>query len=125
MKAWYQKHQAEVSVRHALWYVDNAPADKERSASWKATHPDQKRAYDKAYAQKHRDRRLRSAKKNSRRYVNNMSDNYLRQLLVEGTAMRHADIPADVVALKREQLTLRRLARQLMKEINESSSDTR
>lgn len=54
-----------------------------------------------------------------------MSDNYLRQLLVEGTAMRHADIPADVVALKREQLTLRRLARQLMKEINESSSDTR
>lgn len=41
-----------------------------------------------------------------------LSDSYIKKLLCAGTALRHADIPDELVALKRAHLKMGRLLKE-------------
>ena len=55
----------------------------------------------------------------------NLSDRYIKHYIYKTLGMRWGQITPELIEMKREQLTLRRLARQLKEAANESSKDTR
>lgn len=63
-------------------------------------------------------------RKYAKAQVANLGDNYIRQQLY-CAGFLYGEIGQDLVTLKRNQLAMRRLARQLKKAVNESSEDPR
>lgn len=54
-----------------------------------------------------------------KRHVQELSDRYVLERIVQYTSLKHADVPRELIHIKREQLILRRLARELKQVINE------
>lgn len=62
----------------------------------------------------------KQSKSRSRRLTND----YIKIALTKQLSIRYSEVPNHLIEIKREQLIMRRLARQLKKASNESSKDT-
>lgn len=130
-RAYYEANKAEVAAKLKAWAEANP--DKVQAAN--AARRDRKRNEWKAYrAQKYREN-LETAKKQQRAYYEANAERvkeYHRQLVAAAAPsyvaslmqMPVAEIPEPLLRMKQEQITLRRLARQLKEAAHESSKDT-
>lgn len=103
--------------RAVRWQTENKERYRERYAAWYAASPtarEKKRDYE----------RLRAAKPStrSRAQITNLAlrerlnDSYIKSVMVaNGWFSRHAEVPSELIALKREQLAIKRMARELKK----------
>ncbi len=120
-KAWRQKNKRKDLESKYRWKENNREKylakERERRSknkerylashmTWIAKNPEKAKAM----------RRAASAKQTER-----MNDCYVANAL----RLKKADAPPELLALKREQLTIHRLARQLKEKANESSTDPR
>ena len=67
------------------------------------------------YREKYRERINESAAARGRAYAEALDDRYVRGVLSSKSDLLHKDIPDALVALKREQLAIKRMARELKK----------
>lgn len=84
--------------------IKNDPSRRQRQVGatkrWKERNNDQNADYHRQYIKQHTER---------------LSDSYVKQRLQHNSEISRSEIPPELVELKREQLTLRRLARELKK----------
>lgn len=67
---------------------------------------------------------LPNIRANRQRARNDLADSYVKKLLTDRTPIRPAEIPDELLELKREQLATARLSRQLRKVINDVKEPT-
>lgn len=82
--------------------------NKARSRAWRLMYPEKKNDYNTVYRQKYRDRYnswCKKAKINSRV---NLTDSYLKSLIIHDSILSCLDVPQDLIELKRKQLLLKR-----------------
>jgi len=104
-RAYYEENKAALLAQQRTYYEANKPrileaqrrppeVNRARVKAWVAANPEKRRAQ-------------------LRRQVENLSDGYVRAKLKQKTTLRAADIPQQLVQMKRDELALRRLARLL------------
>jgi hypothetical protein len=98
---------------------------KSRIKDWLSQEETQKRMRQHRRKWAKSDKGLEYAQAYRKRSVESLNDDYIRRFLFKTLGLRANEITPELIALKREQLTLRRLARQLKEAANESSKDTR
>lgn len=115
------------SPRNAGGYATACKScSKVQHASWVGKNKDRVRCL----ARKHYERtpavqRNKLARKSSAICRERLSDSYVKKAIVQGSSLRYSDVTPEMVELKRQQLLIRRLARQLKEKANESSKDPR
>lgn len=92
----------KVRAQSAAWYLKNKEREAAKKKEWAKNNKEKRREQDRAAAER-------------------MNSRYTAKAL----RMRAAEITPELIALKREQLTIHRLARQLKEKANESSTDPR
>ncbi len=60
------------------------------------------------YREKNRDQLRKAFRKRKRNYIRDLHDTYIKELIVQGSNLRHRDISQDIVDAKREYLKLKR-----------------
>lgn len=118
-----------------LKYKANPEPYKNRQKAYAKANPELMRNLKRSYVSKNKDKVFKTNKawreahaeelkekhrRNSKRLVDTIDPAYVAVML----RMRRAEIPDELIALKQEQILIRRLARQLKKASNESSEDT-
>lgn len=101
-RAYYQKNKARILARQRL----PAEVNRAKTIAWRKANSEKVKAW-------------------RRRATANLTDDYVRDRLVTKTTLSRDQLTPALVAMKREEITLRRLARQLKKVINESRTNTR
>ena len=113
-------------ARSAYW---RDPAASIAAASeWRRKNPEKQKALNQKlkkmpsgiaarlrYREKYRERINESAAARGRAYAEALDDRYVRGVLSSKSDLLHKDIPDELVALKREQLAIKRMARELKK----------
>jgi len=92
-----------------------------KGKNWRDRNPEYLAEYLKAWAARNPDKVRERRRRQSLRDVEQMSPRYVAHIL----KMDMEQITTELIAMKREQLTIRRLARQLKEKANESSTDPR
>ena len=95
---------------------------------WRRKNPDKAKALNQKlkkmpsgvaasirYREKHRERINAAASARGRAYAEALDDRYVRSVLSSKSNLLHKDIPPELIALKREQLAINRMARELKK----------
>lgn len=106
------------------YYIRNREKCLARMLARRAENPEKVREWDKRHRQKHRNKRLAHTRAYYRRHrgkilerhltqhkaaVVSLSDAYIKSLIIYSTTLRFSDIPQSLIALKREELRLKRL----------------
>ncbi len=99
------------------WKAENAARKKAADNAYRERHRDRKIEYLRSYYEQHQEARTEKLKKE----VAEITPRYVADLL----KMHPAKLTPELVKLKQEQITLRRMARQLKDAIRESSKDPR
>lgn len=130
-----EKKYPKDNEKRRLEYKANPEPHKNRQKAYAKANPELMRNRKRLYVSKNKDKVFKTNKswreahaeelkekhrRNSRRYVDTIDPVYVAVML----RMRRAEISDDLIALKQEQILIRRLARQLKKASNESSKDT-
>lgn len=119
------KFRAKCYARRRAAYAANPEKERARKAAYRLKAPDETKAKIKAYGERYRIenhdklseaarlfratneyRAYESARK--KRGIASLSDRYIRAKLTQGTALKAADIPRELIEVKREQLLLTR-----------------
>lgn len=106
-KARYETNKARILEQQRQYYERN----KQRILEAQRKTPEENRAHVKAWVKANPDKR----RAQMRRRVENLQPHYVRELIAKKTSLRTGDIPLELVALKREQLAIKRMARELKK----------
>lgn len=133
-KAWYWRNREAQLERTKRYAEQNADAMKAkriaeyaaspelyraRSSVWAKANREKKNAYERDYvtrSPKVRAERDAAAMRAYHKGREGLSDSYVKQTLVAmGLASTRADVPPELIALKREQLAIKRMARELKK----------
>lgn len=136
-KAWAALNREAVAAYLKRWREANADAHKAKAKIYREAHADEKNAKrkiylkanpdaknakvakDKIYRETNRHALKVKAKRFNDRAVNTLAPGYVAKCL----GIPLSNIPAELLQMKREQITLRRLARQLRRASDESSED--
>lgn len=89
-------------------YAENPDRTLAANRQWAADNRDHVNSYRRSWSRKG-DVHYRSAKR--RQEIANLSDSYVRQILVGDSTLTHADIPQSLVDAHREVLRLKRAIR--------------
>lgn len=110
------QHLARMKERHQANRDAEIAAMRDRNPTYYLAHR------EKLLAKHHENRDQALTRMKTARVE--MTDYYLRWLICQGSQLKPEDIPAELVAAKREQLTMRRMARQLKGATNESRENS-
>jgi len=124
MKMSDEERRAKASAYAKAWYAANPERARENNAKWRAANPERKRALDAARRaadpEKHRARVLAWLRAHSEEVVHRsfkareeLAPHYVAGVL----HMSVKDITPELLELKREQLRLTRITRELKKEL--------
>ena len=124
--AWAAANPDKVKAKNAAWRAANAEKERSRKAAWRAANPEREKdrnaAYRAANPQKERDRAVvwSAANRDKRcayaaKAVANLRDDYVARVI--GLPVR--EVPPELINLKREQIRLHRLARELEQALNQ------
>lgn len=118
----YQSENAEMLQEKRLAaYHDDPETFRKRSSDWAKANRESKNAYEREYVKRVRAvRKARDAAsaRATHKGIAELSDSYVKATFVAaGIATNRADVPLELIALKREQLVIKRLARELKKAI--------
>lgn len=97
---WREANREHLSMSKKAWYQADPEKTKARVKAWRKANPEKVKAYEKKGS-------------------DNLVDWYLKIILVSQTGLAAADMPPALVELKREQLQIRRMARELKNSIKQ------
>jgi hypothetical protein len=119
-KRWREKNAEYVCAKRKEYDQKTKPKrrQKERARYWK--DPDKARKKAEEYRTDKYEDVMRRNREHLKEDRENLGPVYVAKVL----GMRRKEVPPQLLEMKKEQLTLRRLARQLRKAKNESSKDT-
>lgn len=129
-RAWDKANRDKVNARHRAWYAANldqarsckaqyARDHPEKNKEWRSKNKEKVKASQAHWIEQHQDKRKKSVAKSQRKAVEQLKPSYISMAL----RIPVGHIPPDLLAMKQEQLSAHRLARQLKKAANESSKD--
>lgn len=113
-KQYYEQNTKAISDRRKKWRQDNKDAFLTRQRKYYAANRDKCLAYHNKHASLNYQKVRETSRLAQARAVNNLSDGYVKQLLERA---RVADVPPEILALKREQVRLRRIANKLKRAV--------
>ena len=102
------------------WMMRSSTARKEYRKRYNIDHPDAHKAWVAANLDICRTR----SKNAQRSSADRLADGYILHLLTQKTNLARTDIPQALVDAKREQLSIKRLTKQLNQEINNQLENT-
>lgn len=114
---YYAEHAEELKAKAAQRYADNPAKLIARSRAYYAENKQKCKAQTAGYRVKNAEKLKASGAK----HRTEISPSYAARAI----GLKTSQLTPEILALKREQLTLHRLARQLRKAKDESSTDTR
>ena len=119
-KRWREKNAEHVCAKRKEYAQATKPKrrQQERARYWK--DPDKQRHKTAIYRAENREEVRRKNRQRLKEDRENLGPIYVAKTL----GMRQKEVPPQLLEMKQEQLTMRRLARQLRKAKNESSKDT-
>jgi hypothetical protein len=119
-----EERRAKARAYAKAWYAANPERARENNAAWRAANPEKKRAHDAARRaadpEKHRARVLAWLKEHSEEVIRRSSKarEDLAPHYVAGVLhMSVKELTPELLELKREQLRLKRITRELKKEL--------
>lgn len=115
--AWCAKNREKVKASNAKYYAENPDKVKAINAEYRAKN----RPKVSARKAEYRSKNLEKVKASNAKHSLGLSQSYVAGTL----GMRVGELTPLLLELKRQQLTLRRMARQLKKASNESSKNPR
>ncbi len=95
-------------VRHTEDYIEK---NRKRASEYYKQNPDKVKTHAKIARLKYPDRYSGLSKLRKREYVKSLDDVYIKELICRYDKLYHADIPQDLIELKRKQLLLTRQIR--------------
>lgn len=107
----YLANREEKLALNRQWRIEHPERVRLLSKKWRKEHPEYRREVKRRYYGAHPEKKREAVKRSHRRTRANLSDGYVRSVLTEGSALRAADIPNELVELKRCQLKIHRLLR--------------
>ena len=120
MNRYSSANKEKVSERKKIHRNVNRERDSRAQAARRASNKEKVSEYMRRYRSANKEKLLDA----SRSARSALTDTYISNFLVFATGVPRAHITDQLINLKRDQLTMRRLARQLRKASNESSKDT-
>lgn len=102
------KHKTQAKERYAKWYALNHERELSRARQWYAEHCDYAKERSRQWHLDHPDQSREISRNSARRIRAKLPDGYIRQRLVQGTAILAADVPDEMVELYRTHLKLKR-----------------
>lgn len=106
-REYYEANKDKLLEQQRHYYQKNKPQILEAQRK----PPEENRARVKAWAQANPEKRRLQGK----RRVQNLSANYVRQLIRNNTHLQSEQIPSALIALKRDQMAIKRMASELKK----------
>lgn len=98
----------EIASYQTNWRAENRERVRAYDQSRRLKDPAKFREANKRYLTNHPERRRASCRAASNKATRNLTDAYVRSQLAARSSLRSSDIPADLVALKRLHLKLKR-----------------
>jgi post-segregation antitoxin (ccd killing protein) len=114
-KSLYHQQTYTPEKRHEAW-LKNRSKSLQRMAEKHALNPTAGREKAKAWRIENPEKRAAAKKRSHASRCKSMSDGYIKERLIKGTNLTAADIPKELIDVKREQL---RILRELRKEDHE------
>lgn len=110
------------AIYYAWWYSNNRTARKAYSREYSKKNKTRIREREKSCLDKYRTRKRKSNNHFAKEGRKELSDRYMKRLLVQRTRLSYSDIPPELVELKREQMKLGRLIKAKEKENYENNN---
>lgn len=127
----YQRHRDAIRERQLDYYQRNQDAIKAKAAAWKRENPEKAlaavAAWQKANPLKVADAKRKYSSNNveRERYSDFLARAFLADAYVaDCIALRRGDVPTELIAIKREQLAIKRMARELKKAATKPTGET-
>ena len=119
-RKWYAENTEQALERQAEWRAQNRHRLAEYAREYRAANAEKVAAFVKAYRSRHDVKATARARK--QREVADLCDGYVKRVIFPDGIPPH--IPPELIALKREQLAIRRMARELKNAANQSTTPT-
>lgn len=115
-RAYYEANKARLLEQQRQYYREN----KTRILEAQRRQPEENRAHVKAWAKANPEKR----RAQGRRRVQNLAANYVRQCITGRSEISSDAIPPELIDLKRDQLAIKRMARELKKAATQQDGAT-
>lgn len=110
-REWYANNPEKARASHAKWYAENPDRVAEYGREYRSANADRVAAFLAAY--KARPEVKAALKARKQRDVAELGNNYVKRVIFPDGIPKN--VPPELIALKREQLTIKRMARELKK----------
>jgi len=107
-KLYRAQNRKEILARSRERYLKNREAAKTRCREYRAKNHDRLLLVDRLRSAKYAKAHLASICARKKKYVAELKNFYIKNLLTRQPSLKHADIPPELVELKRAQLKLHR-----------------
>lgn len=128
VKAYANEHSSELKEkRHAAYYAE-PEVYRKRASDYAKANRGKRNAYEREYLQRRPELRVArdaASKRANIKAVSGLNDSYVKSVFVAaGLSKSRADVPTELITLKREQLAIRRMARELKKAATKPTGET-
>lgn len=110
-REWYAVNTEKARSSHAKWYAENTDRIAEYGRAYRAANAEKVAAFMAAY--RARPDVKAALRERKRKDVAELVDNYVKRVIFPDGIPE--DIPPELIAIKREQLAIKRMARELKK----------
>lgn len=116
-RRWTEQNAARVKSYHEIWRANNKEKCLAWVAKWHAKNSERFKLEAKAWRERNPEKATALALKTSVAKIALLKDSYLAQLL----EMPVDDCPPDLLGMKRDQVSLKRITKQLTEALNETT----
>ena len=114
-KAYYQsnseKCKAYQKEYQKAYYQSHKEQSRKQGRKWYSAYREKVHLIQKKYRDCNQDKIKESHHKHQKKSAKNMSDTYMRRMLVQETNLNYKDITSEMIQIKREYLTIYRMLR--------------
>jgi len=114
-KAYVEANKEKTLAYKKQWYEDNKVAFLARCKEYRESHKEQNAISQKAWREANPERVKARSKESIKRYIDNLSDYYVKLMIRKGTQIKSKDIPQELVEAKHVALLLEREFRETFK----------